>query len=193
VSGIVLAGGRSSRFGRDKLAVQYHGRPLLHHAVFRLAEVCDEIVVVIAPDVAEPSMPMSARVRAVRDDVEGEGPLAGAAAGLSALDAESALLVAGDMPELSVDVLREMIRIARGVTVAAVALSDGGRLRPVPSLVRAEPARRAAVELLASGERRLRALIAALDPHVVDEPIWTAIDPERRTLLDVDEPADLDR
>ena len=48
----MLAGGRSTRFGTDKLAAELHGLPLLHHPVLRLAEVCAEVVVVIAPAVS---------------------------------------------------------------------------------------------------------------------------------------------
>src|SRR5689334_8903508 len=39
--GIVLAGGASSRFGRDKVTAEYDGRPLVHHALERLASVTD--------------------------------------------------------------------------------------------------------------------------------------------------------
>ncbi|MDQ3209832.1 MAG: NTP transferase domain-containing protein, partial [Actinomycetota bacterium] len=57
VSGIVLAGGRSSRFGvDDKLAATYDGMPLLHHPVLRLAEITGDVVVVLAPDAPEPAM-----------------------------------------------------------------------------------------------------------------------------------------
>jgi molybdopterin-guanine dinucleotide biosynthesis protein A len=76
--------------------------------------------------------------------------------------------------------------------VAAV-LADGGHGRPLPCVVRTEPALVAVRRLLAAGRRRLRDLQAEVPTVVVDEPTWTALDPERRTLLDVDEPADLDR
>jgi molybdenum cofactor cytidylyltransferase len=49
VAGIVLAGGGSSRFGSDKLRAAYRGRPLLHHAIARVSEVCRDVVVVLAP------------------------------------------------------------------------------------------------------------------------------------------------
>ena len=39
VSAIVLAGGASTRFGRDKLAEPVDGRPLLHHAAEAVAAV----------------------------------------------------------------------------------------------------------------------------------------------------------
>ena len=49
VTGIVLAGGRSTRFGGDKLAAEIGGRPLLHLAIEAVAGVVDEVVVVVAP------------------------------------------------------------------------------------------------------------------------------------------------
>lgn len=191
VAGIVLAGGRSSRFGPDKLAADYRGAPLLHRPVTRLAEIADEIVVVIAPDSHEPAMPVGVVVRFAHDATPAQGPLAGAAAGLAAVDVELAILVAGDMPELSTGVLLEMLRVAAERGIDAVALQDGDRFRPVPLIVRASAAREAAHVLLHRGERRLRALPQALRTAVIDEPTWVAIDPGRRTLIDIDEPGDL--
>ncbi|HXG40949.1 MAG TPA: NTP transferase domain-containing protein, partial [Candidatus Limnocylindrales bacterium] len=48
-TGIVLAGGRSSRFGRDKLAERLDDRPLLAHVVERVARACREVLVVVPP------------------------------------------------------------------------------------------------------------------------------------------------
>lgn len=193
LSGIVLAGGRSSRFGRDKLAEPYRGAPLLHHALRRLAELCGELVLVLPPRAEVPPLPAGHDVRIARDPEPYGGPLAGAHAGLLAASGELALLVGGDMPEPSVAVLAEMARLALDRGAEAVVLRDGDRVRPLPSLVRTEPARRAAGELLAAGERRLRALLGALRVEVLEEVVWTPLDPERRTLLDVDVPSDLER
>ena len=49
ISVIVLAGGRSRRFGRDKLAEPVDGRPLLHHAIDAVRPIATEIIVVAAP------------------------------------------------------------------------------------------------------------------------------------------------
>ena len=189
----MLAGGRSTRFGSDKLAAIHRGIPLLHHAVLRLGEVCAEVVVVIAPDGPEPSMPPGATVRFVRDVREGEGPLVGLLSGLEAASTELAFVAGGDMPDLSTAVLLEMLRVAGEARVDAVALADGDRFRPLPCLVRVAPARDAASALLEAGERSLRSLLQALRTAVIDEPTWTALDPSRGTLNDVDEPEDLDR
>jgi len=191
-SAVVLAGGRSTRFGRDKLAEPFRGMPMLQHAVLRLGEVCSEVIVVLAPEAAEPSMPIGAAIRFVRDPREGEGPLAGAHAGLLAVGTELALLTGGDMPDLQTRVLLEMLRVAADADVDAVALQDGRRFRPLPSVLRTSRATDAAHALLHEGRRALWDLLDGLRLAVIDEGTWSALDPERRTLFDVDTPSDLD-
>ena len=188
----MLAGGRSTRFGRDKLAEPYGGVPLLHHAVLRLAETCGEVVVVIAPNAPEPSLAPGVPARAVRDPVEGEGPLVGLHAGLAAARSPIALVAGGDMPELHPAVLREMLRVAGEAPAEAVALRDGDAFRPLPCALRVERASEVARALLDRGSRRLRDLLDALRVAAIDEATWVALDPDRRTLLDVDEPGDLE-
>ena len=188
----MLAGGRSSRFGSDKLAARYQGAPLLHHAVLRLAEVCREVLVVIPPDGPEPALPVAVPARVVRDPAEGEGPLRGVLTGLGHAETQWGLVAGGDMPELRTAVLIEMLRVGGEATVDAVALQDGVAFRPLPCLLRTAEAREASHALLHEGERSLRALLDALRLAVIDEPTWTALDPGRRTLFDVDAPADLE-
>jgi molybdopterin-guanine dinucleotide biosynthesis protein A len=193
VQGVVLAGGRSRRFGRDKLVEGYEGRPLLHHPVLRLLEVCDRVIVVLAPAGEEPPALPDERVRFVRDEREDQGPLRGLAAGLASAGSGAVLVAGGDMPDMQPPVLRQMLRALRETRSAAIALSDRGDARPLPLAL--DVARTTAVvdELLLGGTRSLRDLLAAVETAVVDEPTWTALDPDRRTLVDIDEPEDLGR
>ena len=154
--------------------------------------MCAEVIVVLAPDVREPTIPRGPEVRFVRDAREGEGPLAGLQAGLAAASTDLALVVGGDMPELSTGVLLEMLRVAVEDRADAVALQDGYRFRPLPSLVRVATAVGVAKALLLGGERSLRTLLQTLRVAVIDESIWVALDPARGSLHDVDEPGDLD-
>jgi molybdopterin-guanine dinucleotide biosynthesis protein A len=193
VTGVVLAGGRSVRFGSDKLAEPYRGMPLLQHAVIRLVEVCGEVVVVLSRGQAEPSLPPGVAVRIARDATEGEGPLGGALAGLAAVRTDLALIAAGDMPDLQVPLLREMLRVSSERPADAVALADGDRVRPLPAVVRPAPAVEHARALLAAGRGRLRDLLEALHVAAIEESAWRALDPGGRTLFDVDEPGDLSR
>jgi molybdenum cofactor guanylyltransferase len=193
-TGIVLAGGRSSRFPPDKLAVIYRGAPLLHHPILRLAEVCDEVLVVVAAGTPAPAIPMGVPARIVRDELEGQGPLAGLAAGLAQARTDWALAAGGDMPDLMSTVLvemRETAELAQSEAAEAVALRDGSDPSPLPIVLKVEAALPAAGVLLQRGERRLSGVIEALRTAVIDEATWTELDPERLTLRDIDLPDDL--
>jgi molybdopterin-guanine dinucleotide biosynthesis protein A len=144
VSGIVLAGGRSSRFGSDKLVAEIDGRPLLQHAIHALAEIADEVVVVGSAQ-GGPELLASCRVpmRIARDATPDGGPLVGLIAGLEAARFPIAVVVGGDMPLLVPSVLATLVerlsRDAHGTAahrpesprhIAAAGLLEDGRIRP---------------------------------------------------------------
>jgi molybdopterin-guanine dinucleotide biosynthesis protein A len=188
VSAIVLAGGRSERFGREKLAEPIAGRSLLAHAVSGVAAVADEVIVVLAPHAPEPSL--AADVTFARDPEPHQGPLIGLLAGLRVATGHRAIVIGGDMPTPDPEVLRLLLD---GLgQAAASALSDGRDLRPLPLALVRDPALEAAARLTTSGERRLRGLLAALDALAVPEAAWRTLDPSARTLHDIDVPSDLE-
>ena len=188
VAAIVLAGGRSARFGRDKLAEPVDGRPMLDRAIEAVRPLVDEIIVVAAPDAA-PALP--AGVVLVHDASAYEGPLAGLASGLAATDADIVLVVAGDMPWMVPAVLIRLIRRLEEPGVTAVVLESAGDARPLPMAVRRAAALEGSAWLLASGERRLRMLPQRLQAAAIPEVEWRSDDPDGRTLRDIDTPADL--
>lgn len=188
VTAIVLAGGRSSRFGRDKLMEPIDGRPLLHHAIEAVRPLASEVVVVAAPD-SVPDVPPGVRV--IHDRVAFEGPLAGLSAALGAVTTPVVLVVAGDMPDLVPGVVGALLRVVDTPAVEAAILEDARRPRPLPMALRREPALATARRLLDAGERRLGALPDALETTVIAEATWRALDPDGRTMRDIDTPADL--
>jgi molybdopterin-guanine dinucleotide biosynthesis protein A len=189
VSVVVLAGGRSRRFGRDKLAEPIDGRSLLVHAIDAVRPLAGEIVVVAAPGTT-PAVP--ADVVVVHDPVAFDGPLAGARVGLGAATGSIALVVGGDMPDPSVEVLASMIALLEASeAVTSVVLEHDGRPRPLPMAVRRDAALLAAAQLLETGERRLRAIIGSLATEVIDERTWRSLDPDGRTVRDIDTESDL--
>lgn len=194
VSGIVLAGGASKRFGSDKLAAQVGGRAMLARAVDAVAAVSSEVIVVVAPG-DERSLPEHGRVplrRAVDPEPYG-GPLVGLLAGLEAAREPLIVVAGGDMPTLSVDVLAAMVRtlgVTEGSADAAI-LVRHGEARPLPAAVRNGAATQAARRLLGDGDRSLRALFAILPTRRIPEAEWRGLDPAGDTLRDIDTPADL--
>jgi molybdopterin-guanine dinucleotide biosynthesis protein A len=187
-SAIVLAGGRSRRFGRDKLAERLDGGTLLDHAIDAVRPVSAEIVVVAAPD--EPRL-VPDDVVLVRDPTSFGGPLVGVLTGLGRVSRDLVLIVGGDMPTMVPSVLGAMIDGLRDPSFDAVALARDATLAPLPVAVRTGPARTAAERLVLNGERRLGALLEALAIAVIEEATWRTLDPGGRTLYDVDTPGDL--
>ena len=146
---------------------------------------------VVGPEGPEPDLPIGPSLRLARDPIEGRGPLAGLAAGLAEVRTDLALVAAGDMPEMSRAVLLEMLAQAWESGAEATALEEGGTLRPLPMILRAEPAGVAARARLGIGERSLTGLLAALRVRRVGERAWRALDPQGTTARDIDRPEDL--
>ena len=191
VSAVILAGGRSSRFGRDKLAEPIDGRPLLGRVIDAVRPFATEIIVVAAPG-RTPALPEDGAITLVHDPVAFEGPLAGLRAGLAAAREPHVLVVGGDMPTLVGAVLQSMLAELDAPGVDVVVLEHDRRPRPLPMVVRREPALAAAERLVAAGERRLRSLPETVATRViVPERTWRTLDPDALTLRDIDTPADL--
>jgi molybdenum cofactor guanylyltransferase len=222
VTGIVLAGGRATRFGGPKLEAELDGRSLLAWAIVALSYVADEILVA-GPEI--PDLPAltehldrprlarrpddrhsdDVRLRIVADAEPFAGPLAALEGALVEARGDIAVVVGGDMPRLVPAVLQSMIaRLMATPHVDAVLLgtpdaphSAAGRTKPgrqvLPLVARVRPARAAARDVLAAGDRSLRAMLDRLACHEVPAATWLGIDPAGATLLDVDTEADLDR
>lgn len=188
VSAIVLAGGRSSRFGRDKLAEPIDGRSLLDHAIDAVRPFAGEVLVVVAPGGRPAVQP---GVTVVHDRSPFEGPLAGLLAGLGIAGASVVLVSAGDMPDLVPAVVERLLASVDQDGCEAAVLAHDGRAGPLPLVIRRDPAREAAVRLVGTGERRLGALLDALATTVVAEVVWRPLDPLGLSLRDIDTPADL--
>ena len=149
VFGLVLAGGRSSRFGSDKAAAVLAGRTLLTHALERLRASCETAAV--SAGSGSPADAIAQALGApVLHDPSGfpAGPLSGVCAGLAWAEAGGATLLATtpcDLP-LAPDDLVARLRAAMGPDdAAAVARSPDG-LQPLCMVIRtalhAELARR---------------------------------------------------
>jgi molybdopterin-guanine dinucleotide biosynthesis protein A len=195
VSGIVLAGGASTRFGSDKLAARVGGGTLLDLAVAAISQAASEVLVIVAPGDGRALPQAQVPVRRVEDPERHGGPLIGLLAGLEAAAEPIVLVVGGDMPALLPTVLRALVRAleASGGSADAAVLRQRSVARPLPVVLRNGAATPAARRLIAEGERSLRALVAALVTRELAENEWRGLDPEAVTLTDVDRPQDLPR
>ncbi len=188
--GIVLAGGRSARFGHDKLTEVFGGRTLVEKVVEGVASLVDEVVIVTAGDRAIPEFEDLPSIRVVTDIFPGKGPLVGLYTGLKESRSQLNLVVAADMPFLCAGLLRHMLELADGYDVVVPRIGD--RVEPLHAVYAASCLPQ--IEgMLAEGQLSVYRLIPRLTARYLEEDEVAAIDPERRSFFNVNTEDDLRR
>ena len=194
-AGIVLAGGRSSRMGTSKAALEWHGSTLLRRTTGILARVTDgPVLVVRAPGQDLPALPP--QVEVVEDPAEGLGPVQGLAAGLAALSgrADIAFVSSTDMPFLHPAFVRRVLRAVADGADVGLPLARG---YPQP-LAAAYRVTLAPVAMRLVEEQRLRPAflfeecqVTRLDEAALRaDPVLAALDPGLDSVVNVNSPDD---
>jgi len=129
VVGLVLAGGRSVRFGGEKAVAMLEGRPLLLWAVERLRTVCTRVAANVRPGTEAEALALTAGLPTLHDAAgDALGPLAGVKAGLiwaEELGARTLAVSPCDAPLLPDDLFARLLERAEGG--AAMAETSDGR------------------------------------------------------------------
>jgi molybdenum cofactor guanylyltransferase len=191
VAGYVLAGGGSTRFGRDKALVEFGGKPMLARMIELLQSVSGKVKLV-----APPGKYAGYGVELVTDQWPGEGPLGGiitaledAAKGLQ--KSEWDLIVSCDMPFLASDWLRFMAeRAAKSAAQVLLPHSKSGP-EPLCAFYRTDGTvkLRAAFE---SGIRKVTEGLKHVTTEVLDEADWKRFDNAGRLFWNMNTAADYD-
>ncbi len=192
IAAIILAGGRSRRFGRDKALEPIGGEPMIRRVIRRSADAVDasDVVVVVSSLEHGAGLPLDPPHRIVPDVSPGSGPLGGIYTGLLAIRAEWALVVACDMPLLSAPLLRHMSGARTGWD-AVVPVVEG---RPEPT--HALYSRRclpAIEERLQTGELKISGFFDRVNVHYLPEDEIRRLDPGLLSFINVNRHEDLER
>lgn len=160
VTGLVLAGGQGSRMGGvDKGLAPFRGRPMVAHAIERLAPQVDEILVN-----ANRNPEAYARFghRVIADEIAGfAGPLAGFERGLAHARGRLVATVPCDSPFLPVDLVARLRAALEGAGAQLAMARTGDQPHPVFCLMRRE-VHASLVDFLASGQRKIDRWTASL-------------------------------
>jgi molybdenum cofactor guanylyltransferase len=126
-AGFVLVGGKSSRMGRDKALLPYRGATLVQHVASCVLAAAGSATLV-----GHPERYHTLGLPLIPDLSEGRGPLSGIEAALRFSNAEWNLVVACDMPRITVDALRAILDEAeRSGADCLMPLSAGDRPEPL--------------------------------------------------------------
>lgn len=163
--GLVLAGGRSSRMGRDKALLSVHGQTQLERAAALLSPYCAKAFVSCRHDQAE--QPHFRAFEQVHDRFLDCGPSGGILSAMTAFPESAWLVVACDLPLLDPDTLAELIRRRDPLRTATAYLSSTDGL-PEPLCAIYEPrARSRLLRQLATGKPCPRKVLIQSHPRLL--------------------------
>ena len=172
-TGVIVAGGRSTRFGDDDKAVApLAGTPMIRRVADRLSGVVDELVINCREDqieAVEAALSDVGRPVVLAPDPEpDQGPMAGIRTGLAAATGDYAVVVACDMPYVEPALVEYLFERAAGHDAAVPRLGDGW-FQTTQAVYRAAAMVAACEDALAHGDRRIVAAFDDLDLVTVGE------------------------
>ena len=168
MTAIVLAGGRGRRMKADKARLAVGERTLLEHVLSQLEPHFSEILISVSPS----QKIRFASGRTVEDGTPGQGPLGGLLAGLKAAANDASAVVACDIPDINVPLLRSLARAA-GDAEIAVPVGPAGHFEPLFAIYRKSVVPEIET-LLRSGERSILPLFGRSRTVVVrlEDATW---------------------
>jgi molybdenum cofactor guanylyltransferase len=154
LSGVLLVGGASTRFGSPKALAEIGGETLAERMWRLLDDACDDRIAV-----GKRADALELPFEIVDDGIDVRAPIAGVVAGLRAARHPVAVVVPVDMPRLTAAALHELAAACRDVAVPPTGPLPGAYAKQaLPALERA----------IAEGRYSLRDAIAGLDVATVD-------------------------
>lgn len=189
VTGVIVAGGKSTRFGSDKASAVVAGRTLLEWVMRGVAPACEAVVVVRAKAQELPAFAADVPVTVVEDLYEAKGPLAGLVAGFGAVSTPLAFAASCDVPLVRPALVSGLAALAEGYDIVVPHVD--GFPQPLLAVYRAGvclPAFRQSVD-----EDRLKITVAfaGLRVRPARESDLRALDPGLESFRNVNRSDDL--
>jgi molybdopterin-guanine dinucleotide biosynthesis protein A len=187
----VLAGGGSTRFGRDKALVEIEGKPMLARMCDLLASVVSEVRVVAAP-----GKYVDLGLESIADRWPGEGPLGGIITalwltGVGDPQCEWNLMVSCDMPFLTREWMAFLAQRAAASEAEVVLPRSHHGLEPLCACYKTDAAQSLQNEFDA-GVRKVTQALRQLKTEVLDESDWKRFDSDGRLFWNMNTPVDYD-
>ncbi|MFQ5416529.1 MAG: molybdenum cofactor guanylyltransferase [Myxococcota bacterium] len=184
IAGVLLTGGASSRFGRDKSHLAVDGEPAAERISKLLANLFSEVLIVGG------APPATVHGRVVADEDGPQCALRGLVTALAASSRERVMVLATDIPLVSADLLLALVAWPEADAIVPEA---EGRLHPLCGLYRREVVLAAARPRLVDRRLALRGLLDEVETVTFGGRDLAEVDPDGVALINVNAPEDLAR
>ncbi|HUW46332.1 MAG TPA: molybdenum cofactor guanylyltransferase [Dehalococcoidia bacterium] len=189
MTSIILAGGKSSRLGRNKALQVIEGKSLIQWVIDRLAILSTEIIIATAHGKAIPCS-SAVEIKTVADIYHGKGPLVGIYSGLIASSSSRAIVVGCDTPFLSVGLLEYMTQLCS--TFDVVVPRIGKKVEPLCA-VYSKNCLVPMQGLLEQNELRISALFSTVRVRYIEEAEINSFDPEHLSFFNINSQDNLEK
>ncbi|UCE80388.1 MAG: molybdenum cofactor guanylyltransferase [Methanobacteriota archaeon] len=184
ITGAVLAGGTSSRFGREKALADLGSRAMIFYVIAVLQQLADEMVVSVAPGSrGRYANLLGDDILVVEDKRAEEGPIRGLVTALEASRGEYVLASPCDTPLLRKGVCEMIAAMGAGKDGAVPRIR--GYLEPLHAIYRREPCLRAFLQIIEEGGRRPKDAFNLLDLAIVEEKELRIVDPNLMSFANI--------
>ena len=183
-TGIILAGGKSSRFGRDKALEPIDGKPLIQRIKEDFDILFQEVIIIAN----EPEKYEFLGVDIHKDIIPGLGPIGGLFTGLTVTGCDWSFFAACDMPFINKRLVRALAALRPGYDVVAPRI--GWKIEPLHAFYHRcclDPLRK----IIDSGQRQIIPLFKQVRVRFVEEEEIRAIDPELTSFFNINFPEDV--
>ena len=157
ITGIILAGGKSSRMGTDKGLMHLSGKPMIQHILDPLTKVCKRIIIV-----TENPLYSMFGFDLVKDEAPNYGPVMGILSGLKQSTTERNVVLSCDAPFVTLELLKQLMLLSDEADVVA-AVSEKG-IHPLIAVYN-KSCIPVFEEEVRNDEHRLRTILKKLDLH----------------------------
>ena len=186
VTGVILAGGVSSRMGQNKALMEINGVPMISVVYRAVAELFEEVLLVTNAPEWYDFIPC----RKIADIYPAMGPLGGIHAALSHCSTERVFITACDMPELDVPLIRELCNIRCSADV--VIPETPGGLEPLHG-VYDKSCLPKMEKMLGAGERRVLSFLEMAEARLVPRGRIALTNPNFSSFRNINTPEDFQR
>lgn len=160
ITGIILAGGKSSRIGSDKGFILLNGSTFISYIIETLKPFVEEIIIV-----SNNSDYDVFGHKRVHDIINNAGPLAGLYSGLYHSKNENNLVLSCDVPMINSYILKKLINEVEE-KIDIVQIQSQNRTMPLIAIYK-KHCKQLCLKLLESGERRLKVAVEQLNTKTV--------------------------
>jgi molybdenum cofactor guanylyltransferase len=165
-SGIILAGGKASRFGKGKTLIILDDQIMIKRVYKVIKSICDETILVTSEDQLEELSKLNIEAKIYSDKFPEKAAMGGVYTGLMHANNKYSLVVGGDMPFLNGDLLKHIREVSEGFDAAVPKI--GNFIEPLHAAY-SKSCLEKLQELLNKGNLSLAQLIANVNTRYVYE------------------------